>query len=638
MSRRATGVALAGVVVLVALCWSVPRSQAQQAELVVSRAEDTATVEETRGDLVVFEDVEVRGTRRGAVVVFDGDVVLQQGAHVYGELVVVGGGIDDRGAQVDGDQLALPNEALGEMLRELLEGGDDLDELIDSWEDASQDGRLALEEEVTVESDEEALGDIVVVGDDASIKGKAYGSVIVLNGKLTVDDTAEIMGDVLVLAGTLRVDEGASVRGTTLAIKSPRLAEMVDEALKLAEASERGRGGGEAPGEATTRVVVIGGQRWQGVRAIERGQVVHGDVVVTRGDLTIEGTVQGSAVAVLGSITLLGDAHVQGEVTAVMGEVSFHDSARVSGNCIAVFGDVTLRDSSRVDGDAIVVGGKLSRHGDSRVRGDTVQVHVPFMGAVPHGPDFREWWVAKTFLAGFLALACLILLPRRVSVIEEAVKRDPGAAFGWGFIGWILLLPVSLLTCCFMPLYWVWTFALWVLGVAALNLLIGRLILGQRAPLGSRVIVPAGIGLLAFAFAQLIGHALPVVGGLVVIGLSVGVGCLALGGAMMTNFGSQDDRRLPWPLGRKRNNNISRSAPSPSPAPRMPDLPTPMPPIDTTGLMVGVAEPKPVKVDVIEEFDFDETEDADDEPAAPSDEEAKEKPDPSIPPPASDSE
>jgi hypothetical protein len=59
--------------------------------------------EDVPGDVAVFHGtLEVGGTIHGDAVALDGRVVLHRGAHVTGDVVAIGGGVQNEGAQVDG--------------------------------------------------------------------------------------------------------------------------------------------------------------------------------------------------------------------------------------------------------------------------------------------------------------------------------------------------------------------------------------------------------------------------------------------------------------------------------------------------------------------------------------------------------
>ncbi len=67
---------------------------------------------------------------------------------------------------------------------------------------------------------------------------------------------------------------------------------------------------------------------------VEKGQIVEGDVVVTRGSALVDGTVKGSVVVLGGSMTFGADARVEGDAVAIGGVITRAERAQVGGAII----------------------------------------------------------------------------------------------------------------------------------------------------------------------------------------------------------------------------------------------------------------------------------------------------------------
>jgi hypothetical protein len=74
------------------------------------------------------------------------------------------------------------------------------------------DDRFRIGGSVTVDADE-SVGDVVVIGGSAHIRGEVTGDIVVVGGVLELGPNAEVAKDVTVVGGTLRRDPTARVAG-----------------------------------------------------------------------------------------------------------------------------------------------------------------------------------------------------------------------------------------------------------------------------------------------------------------------------------------------------------------------------------------------------------------------------------------
>ena len=67
---------------------------------------------------------------------------------------------------------------------------------------------------------------------------------------------------------------------------------------------------------------------------VEQGDTLHGDIVLTNGDLTVRGAIKGKALVTNGDILLENQGVVEGDAVAINGDIVVRDSARVLGRFI----------------------------------------------------------------------------------------------------------------------------------------------------------------------------------------------------------------------------------------------------------------------------------------------------------------
>ena len=122
------------------------------------------------------------------------------------------------------------------------------------------------------------------------------------------------------------------------------LAVALGLALATVQAAAQSRGG-DGP-------VVMLGEDY----TVAAGERVE-DVVVIGGSATIEGEVDGDAVAVMGDITLAGTARVEGDFVVVLGSATIEPGAVVERDLVVVASDLDAPPGFRAGGDQVVVVG-----------------------------------------------------------------------------------------------------------------------------------------------------------------------------------------------------------------------------------------------------------------------------------------
>lgn len=194
-------------------------------------------------------------------------------------------------------------------------------------------------------------------------------------------------------------------------------------------------------------------------RVIEKGEVVNGDVSVTKGNLIVHGTINGDAVAMSGNVEI--DGEVTGDASAVVsGNVILKPKAHVKKSVLA-FGQVVLGPDTRVDGDVIAVGGKVLRDPKASVGGSISSPAIPKLDDIankiagsqtpgevaPVTSAFGR--LMALFAQGIVALVLLVLgalmtalIPARVRLAGATLEAAPGPSIVVGIIVAVLLFPV----------------------------------------------------------------------------------------------------------------------------------------------------------------------------------------------------
>ena len=160
---------------------------------------------------------------------------------------------------------------------------------------------------------------------------------------------------------------------------------------------------------------------------VGKDDVVTGDVLAVGGDLTIEGHVEGNAVAMGGDIYLQPSARVDGDVVCMGGELHEETGAVVGGKRV-----VGLGKNSHI-------GRKYSRDFDIDVQPDRHRSENKLASSMA--------WLLIWLMIGW---AIVKITPGRTAAALEAYRNGPGASFLVGWLALVLTVPgliaVALLT------------------------------------------------------------------------------------------------------------------------------------------------------------------------------------------------
>jgi len=423
-------------------------------------------------------------------------------------------------------------------------------------------------ERFTLAEAETVHGDLVVMGGAAYVLGRVEGNVVVVDGRATLGATARVDGDALTVRGELQAHDLAVVGGERRKLSAQEFARLMAadrgaQAAAEAEATpeqhepeeteaegETAEAETEEPGppERTERKGDL--TAFGSTITVPETELRVGSISSFGGPVTIDGAVRGDVMGMGGAVRVNGS--VDGAVASLGGPV--YVSGTVDGD-IAVFGgSVSLADGSHVTGSVAVFGGSVDRAEGATLDGQTAAFSTGITdlllsgvrkSSADHQPRRRDVtgaWISGNVSALLLTLLIALLFPNATRTVADNITARPGAAAAHGIVTLLLVGPVCVLlaiTCIGLvgiPLVLALVGVADLLGIVAVNLIVGRKTAGALnwtvgSVLGLAVIGALVLRLVAVvSFAPLLGMAAGIVGLLVAI--------FGVGGAVMTRLGT----------------------------------------------------------------------------------------------------
>ena len=209
------------------------------------------------------------------------------------------------------------------------------------------------------------------------------------------------------------------------------------------------------------------------------------DVVVVMGSATINGTVEGDVVVVLGSLELGSTSLVEGDAVVVGGSIKVLPDAVAEGDVVIVGGALDAPVEFSPSGELVVVGARAGH----------TEVLAPVFAWLAKGllwgrllvPELLWTWILVAVLA-LLYLATNSIFERPVRDVASALASKPLTCFLVGGLVVLLIGPVSLLlvTSVFglpaVPLLWFAVFLAVVLGKVGVTRWIGGRVMPEQFP------------------------------------------------------------------------------------------------------------------------------------------------------------
>jgi hypothetical protein len=280
----------------------------------------------------------------------------------------------------------------------------------------------------------------------------------------------------------------------------------------------------------------------------------------------VDGEVEGSAVAVLGTVTVNG--RVRGDVVSVGGDVELGSEARVGGDVTSVGGKVIQEDGAEIDG---------------KVSEAAVGVDLGDLDLFPRGPNLSRlsqrglsslddwfglfWSLVMTGCYVILCGLLVLVAPRAVDNVRRTVSRDTwkcallGLAIGLlvvpATVVIVFLLVVSIIGIPFLilvPFVYLFLIAAGLFGLAGTAIAVGRA-LKSRFGLGYGTgLIALVVGLVALRGLGIVGDFFDAIGmpwvvhgmfGLAGFLVWFAASCVALGGVFLSRLGQSGPPELP---------------------------------------------------------------------------------------------
>lgn len=285
--------------------------------------------------------------------------------------------------------------------------------------------------------------------------------------------------------------------------------------------------------------------------------------IIFGGSYTLEsGESLDDSVVVFGGVVMIEiDAIVNGDVVLVGGSLTVN--GQVNGDVVLIGGAALLGEESLINGNLSVIGATLNREEGSQVNGEIIHSapgifsddtlipdipgipEIPFIGQNPFVVQTNPLWavggvLGRSVAMGLLAMLVVLLLAEPTRRVGEATASQPATAGGLGFLTIVLapfVIVVLMITILLIPVGMIAILALMVAllyGWIALGLEVGERftkMIDQEWPLPLSAafgtwlltVISASIGLI-----PCVGWLVPFV-----------IGTLALGGVIISRFGSQ---------------------------------------------------------------------------------------------------
>ena len=288
---------------------------------------------------------------------------------------------------------------------------------------------------------------------------------------------------------------------------------------------------------------------------LQNGQKLDGDLVVFGGTVEIEQ-----------------DATVQGDVAIIGGSARI--DGVINGDVVTLGGVIHLGPHAMVNGDATAMGGVIEREPGAQVRGNIVETQgLEEEGAqITPMPDLHRWtfpfqrgatlpgplsWLGRALLEGLAAITwaallaamgvfLILLAPAPTERVARSIQNNPLLAFAVGFGASLLAFIVAFIlgiTICLLPLSLAlilgWVAAL-LFGWLALGWLLGRELMRGLKSENATPIWEVVVGVALLTLMWKLPDIVPFVGGLASFLVMFVAGNIAIGGVLLTRFGSRD--------------------------------------------------------------------------------------------------
>lgn len=412
--------------------------------------------------------------------------------------------------------------------------------------------------DVEIEAGRVVSGDVVATGGSVLVRGTVKGNVIALDGSVKLASTAQVAGDVVAFGGDVERESGAQVGGSTIKMSAPWATALVKGVIDEVTAGLQpdGSADDETPSEEGTQKRRGGSSTFGQPVRVEKDEVVEGDISSFGGPVDILGRVTGNVGSLGAPVSISGT--VEGNVASAGGPITIEGTVR--GNVASAGGAVNLGENARVEGSISTMGGAITKAPGAYVGGGEEQLgpsKSPKVKPVDGGKSRAGWFMAwlTTTIIGLVILVILVLaLPEQMDAIAVRIAQEPGRALAYGSVGLLSVTPVVIvmivlaITILLLPIYGALLAALGLVGMVAMDIVIGRYLGRHFGRSGGSLL---GVALIGFAACSLLSLlvAVPVVNVAVIL-FQIALFVFGFGGALMTGFGIDPEGQ--WMFGRRR--------------------------------------------------------------------------------------
>lgn len=193
---------------------------------------------------------------------------------------------------------------------------------------------------------------------------------------------------------------------------------------------------------------------------VEQDEVIQGDVVSFFGAATIQGRVEGDVVGIFSAVEVSG-GEVTGDTVAVFGPVIL-DRAVLDNDAISIFGGLSAGPGTTIDGSAVAVMGSGLDVGRAVIAGDRIDVAGFLPGNISGftllGILFAALMVLKQVTAFVMGVLAIVIFPDRFETMAEHSFEDMGRKtligllMNLGVFVLIVILAVSVVGASLIPL------------------------------------------------------------------------------------------------------------------------------------------------------------------------------------------
>jgi len=292
---------------------------------------------------------------------------------------------------------------------------------------------------------------------------------------------------------------------------------------------------------------------------IDTGEVVHGDVSVTNGNLLLKGEVRGDVTVVNGNADIEGK--VAGDVAVTSGKVVLDSGSDIGGNVVAFMGDVTQAPGAVVRGTVSGIKNPLQGSSGSVTVPKPSDVTPSLRNSLGRFAGMATWGILSLVLL-LLSVLLVSIAPIRSRISADTLQAEVGPSFIVGVVTAMLLpallalvslaLVVTIVGAVLVPVVVIAAGLVLLFGLTVISLWMGRLMYASiphnpevDAPLILQVLLGVPVVLICTVVPAAL---LPGWVALLMLPLLYFAACVGLGGVILSRLGTLPPRAVPSPL------------------------------------------------------------------------------------------